>query len=1115
MAETEELPRPILARSWTFLLKWTGLVQPYLAKTWNFLLKWVGLERLILSAVAIVFVALVVFLLIYIWDDEPAGLLYIETPQVFTRERLVNDRLKEAQWLNAELTQTRKEEDYQRFANAGSRDMERLWTLVAVGGQDAVESPTRNDTESSGAVSVELDPFDVLERRIAHRNRLRTELMNSQLDDGHDLAQSTLYRLNFDVTALPWPHNSRRSAGLFLFEVREPTLNEPVSVAALREAIHENPKKIDKKHDAAWKHIASTNDQDLELLRDLRGEMGTLLHHSMEGRVESLGRDGTFENATNPAEAVDFSVLLRKEIEQRFVAFILEAMDTSTCRDEPVSEACKTIGFSEHGDAPRNRKAAEKFVRGALGLPDGEQSDNDRSENLVARTLAPALATANVTTEISYNLLQVLLNPFCKGTYDPNDPNCTPLDRDPTGQRATYNLIMVLEALRASLLPEGKICPYENPNFWPCRWSPGEDASTAEEAIQEIAEEFAKQTPNRPVIDKFLKRFDGRLASFIESGSVDLDSSEEDPYSNLRKVNTNREEESTKASAPATPASGAGTSKFDDKNGSSQTTGLEDFGVKDKSGATQTHGAGNSEDNGGTAAPPTNREGSPEHKAEKIRAKLAAKLMRGPPICEGDPDADFGDRTKTRKDTPQLVEAFFCPPPQRLAHELVSKHIEKRLSDNRSNANPLSRFFRVSRDDCDSGTCRIHLEPLPIADLDPDEQKILQQFCSDDFRDDDCGAFDGDNKENTGRKEEDRNNSYEHSDLKECAARAFLAVKAAAWPAVRRADEPAKALSMAVVERYTACRLGRWLNQQTGDMSVYSVAPRILGAVRDIDQQLDIAASIAADALAAFGSVNAGVGRTRDLIERRNIPTLIGFSTLDGDLPKETPRRTVRFGWAFLQEGSDGRRTERLSAIVSVPSWWGAVDVEARACWADAETLQESIEEEGAARLFTELCGEKDDATFNQEFHLKLPRRAVEIASRFHLDVIKTPYFDWGWQNDLQASTDAALELESGRRGSLVLVGERLWRGTVVSLAGQTATRVEVLPDMRGIVAYFQCVEPLVGGRTQIPSAPLRVWTAEGRTNAVMVNVHPWRSRGSDDQPCYAAGSRQSSLFQR
>jgi hypothetical protein len=64
----------------------------------------------------------------------------------------------------------------------------------------------------------------------------------------------------------------------------------------------------------------------------------------------------------------------------------------------------------------------------------------------------------------------------------------------------------------------------------------------------------------------------------------------------------------------------------------------------------------------------------------------------------------------------------------------------------------------------------------------------------------------------------------------------------------------------------------------------------------------------------------------------------------------------------------------------------------------------------------------------------------------------------------------------------MLIPGERLWRSTSVTLGGQIADRITVLPDMRGIVATFEAIDPppeaVAGGSTR---EMLSVWTSEGR----------------------------------
>jgi hypothetical protein len=131
-------------------------------------------------------------------------------------------------------------------------------------------------------------------------------------------------------------------------------------------------------------------------------------------------------------------------------------------------------------------------------------------------------------------------------------------------------------------------------------------------------------------------------------------------------------------------------------------------------------------------------------------------------------------------------------------------------------------------------------------------------------------------------------------------------------------------------------------------------------------------------------------------------------------------------------------------------------------------------------------------------------------------------------------------EVEVGRAASILIRGGRLWRSPIVRLGTQKADKVEVLPDMQGVIAQFECVYPAPGTggtvpsrsqsavssppeATNYPSGPspettgeLQVFTSEGPTIPIRVVRKPFtvRSGGADD-PCWmhdkAARSRRES----
>jgi hypothetical protein len=95
----------------------------------------------------------------------------------------------------------------------------------------------------------------------------------------------------------------------------------------------------------------------------------------------------------------------------------------------------------------------------------------------------------------------------------------------------------------------------------------------------------------------------------------------------------------------------------------------------------------------------------------------------------------------------------------------------------------------------------------------------------------------------------------------------------------------------------------------------------------------------------------------------------------------------------------------------------------------------------------------------------------------------------------------APKELVVGVRGALLLEGARLWRSTEVTAGAQHADKITVLPNMEGILAEFDCVQPPNGIRhlrlnEEIAGKELKqivtydwvkVWTSEGATEGIPV----------------------------
>ncbi len=229
----------------------------------------------------------------------------------------------------------------------------------------------------------------------------------------------------------------------------------------------------------------------------------------------------------------------------------------------------------------------------------------------------------------------------------------------------------------------------------------------------------------------------------------------------------------------------------------------------------------------------------------------------------------------------------------------------------------------------------------------------------------------------------------------------------------------------------------------------------------------------------------------------------------------------THFGWMILprQEGaSEGGQKAQVddsvlvSALVSLPSWWGRVRIDVDTCWMEREEVSTILEAE-------DLCAAPTSKGVRKQQHVlyvKLPGTADEVLSRMAFFPLKAPYL-----TDDMAQTNV---VEVGRKGVVTLVGSRLWKNPRVRLGHQWASSVEVLPNMRGLVARFDCIEPDPGTtgviaprddearNTPQRNRPVRIWTSEGTTTPLSVIVRSFQPRdgeaGGKDLPCWedAAG---------
>jgi hypothetical protein len=165
---------------------------------------------------------------------ETYGVIHVDSPQVYTRERLVNDRFTEEAWLRQQLERTQQLLDNRRFDAPEARinrNLEAFVDLLLTAKGPGAPDDSGDEQEDTSALEwpaalqtyqdlaqdpgIEQDPADTFARARNYRDAIRADLLQTQLDDRHDIGGNTLYRLTFDASVLPG-RNTHRAAQILI-----------------------------------------------------------------------------------------------------------------------------------------------------------------------------------------------------------------------------------------------------------------------------------------------------------------------------------------------------------------------------------------------------------------------------------------------------------------------------------------------------------------------------------------------------------------------------------------------------------------------------------------------------------------------------------------------------------------------------------------------------------------------------------------------------------------------------------------------------------------------------------------------------------------------------------
>jgi len=260
------------------------------------------------------------------------------------------------------------------------------------------------------------------------------------------------------------------------------------------------------------------------------------------------------------------------------------------------------------------------------------------------------------------------------------------------------------------------------------------------------------------------------------------------------------------------------------------------------------------------------------------------------------------------------------------------------------------------------------------------------------------------------------------------------------------------------------------------DTYSYSVTPK-----REYDVSLvesSLSSLVGGNTRPADGDSNSGTSITasgkRQLESLRENVSIVSF----GSAPIGDKSASTTFGWVFsptVTDSYDGRRRftpvqRSVYALLSVPAWWSKVHITVHKAWTD--DAGRPVETE---RWATPMDNAPETVPV-QEYTIPLPvdYEAIDLivlgATRRSPEVYAI-------------GLEQPIHIAACRPADILLPGKRLWRSTIVTLGGQVADRITVLPSMRGIIAHFGRVEipPALTDLTETAKLPVTVWTSEGQ----------------------------------
>jgi hypothetical protein len=170
---------------------------------------------LLLAVFCAIFLHIFGIISIHSLPFSTGGAIYVDSPEIYTRERLVNDRYDQDYWLQEQL---KKLDQTDRLVS------KEISQQVSAGITNIGNSPSGQPVAKGKTPDTpQIMPFDQDFRiRSAIRDAVRQLILENMLDDRHDLKGNSVYGLKFDTTVIPGDNANQRAFVRVNLQVEDP-----------------------------------------------------------------------------------------------------------------------------------------------------------------------------------------------------------------------------------------------------------------------------------------------------------------------------------------------------------------------------------------------------------------------------------------------------------------------------------------------------------------------------------------------------------------------------------------------------------------------------------------------------------------------------------------------------------------------------------------------------------------------------------------------------------------------------------------------------------------------------------------------------------------------------